>query len=120
MPDVAFVAPILPGKTEAWRAAMAELSGPRQAEYHESRERLGIRREARWLQRTGEGDFAIIYLEADDLGAAFRGLGFSEEPFDQWFRATMQDVHGFDLRGQRSPEQHVDYRRADAGRPATS
>lgn len=120
MPDVAFVAPILPGKTAAWRAAMAELSGPRQAEYHQSRERLGIRREACWLQRTGEGDFAVIYLEADDLAAAFRGFGFSEDPFDRWLREILEDVHGFDMRGQRTPEQFVDYRRAGAGRPAPS
>lgn len=115
MPDIAFVAQILPGKMDLWRDTMAELSGPRRAEYQASRERLGIRREGAWLQRTPLGDFAVIYLEADDLAAVFRGFGFSEDPFDQWLRDVLEDVHGFDMRGQRTPEQFVDYRRVDHG-----
>ena len=55
---------------------------------------------------------AVVYLEADDLHAAFEGLGSSEEPFDVWFRGHVRDVHGIDLaQGFPPPEQAVDFRR---------
>lgn len=88
MQSVAFVAPILPGKTEADRSAMQSVAhGERKAAYASSRERHGITREAVWIQQTPGGDAAVVYLEADDLQAAFAGIGSSQEPFDSWFRA---------------------------------
>ena len=40
---------------------------------------------------------AVVYLEADDLQAAFAGIGSSQEPFDNWFRDLIREVHGIDL-----------------------
>ena len=37
MAEFSFVAPILAGKTDAWRKAVAEINGPRNAAYKESR-----------------------------------------------------------------------------------
>ena len=50
MPEFSFVAPILPGKTAAWRAAVAEIKGLRNAAYQESRRKLGIKQEHVSLQ----------------------------------------------------------------------
>ena len=36
----------------------------------------------------------MVYLEADDLAAAFTMLGTSAEPFDRWFRDHVRRVHG--------------------------
>jgi hypothetical protein len=56
------------------------------------------------------GDMAVIYLEADDLGTAFATLGGSGEPFDQWFRDHVKDVHGVSLAdGMPLPELILDY-----------
>src|SRR5262245_44302488 len=45
MAEFSFAAPILAGKTDAWRKAVAEIKGPRNQGYKESRKKLGIKRE---------------------------------------------------------------------------
>ena len=45
MGEVAFAAPILPGKLETFKEFIKELDGPRLADYAASRERHGITRE---------------------------------------------------------------------------
>ncbi|MGH8571786.1 MAG: hypothetical protein ACREX8_04305 [Gammaproteobacteria bacterium] len=53
-----------------------------------------------------------MYLEADDLfETAMQGVGSSQEPFDQWFRERMKEVHGIDLAEPAPPpEQIIDAR----------
>ena len=116
MQCIAFAAPILPGKTEADRSAMQSVSdGERKAAHDASRQRHGINREAVWIQQTPAGDMAVVYLEADNLQAAFGGLGSSQEEFDRWFRDVLRDVHGIDLaQGFPPPEQTLDYRRGQS------
>jgi hypothetical protein len=112
MQCIAFAVPILPGKTEADRSAMRSVQGERKQDHQSSRERHGISREAVWIQQTPAGDMAVVYLEADDLQAAFAGLGSSQDPFDRWFRETITEVHGIDLaQGFPPPDQMLDYRR---------
>ena len=56
---------------------------------------------------------AVVYLEVDDLEAAFAGLGSSQDPFDRWFREVISECHGIDLaQGFPPPEQMLDYRSA--------
>lgn len=111
MQSVAFVAPILPGRTDDDRQAMRScVEGERRPAYEASRARHGIRREAVWLQPTPAGDVAVIYMEADDLPTAFAGLSSSDDEFDRWFRDILQDVHGINLQdGFPPPEPLIDY-----------
>jgi hypothetical protein len=113
MQCIAFAVPILPGKTETSRdETRSAVEGERKAAHESSRERHGISREAVWLQQTPAGDMVVVYLEANDLEAAFAGMGSSQEPFDQWFRDHVREVHGIDLaQGFPPPEQLIDYRR---------
>lgn len=110
--SIAFAAPLLPGKTEADRAALASVqSGERKADHEASRRRHGITRESVWIQSTPGGDVAVVLIEADDVGAALGGLASSQEPFDVWFRGHIQDAHGMDLaEGFPPPEQALDFR----------
>ena len=86
-------------------------NGERKADYEASRQRHGITREAVSIQATPNGDIAVVYLEADDLQAAFAGLATSTDPFDEWFRDIVREVHGIDLsQGFPPPEQLVDFR----------
>ncbi|MDQ3505079.1 MAG: hypothetical protein M3446_05145 [Actinomycetota bacterium] len=112
MPALGFVIPILPGKTEADRSAMTSCwRGERQADYEKSRKRSGITREAVWIQATPAGDVAVIYVESDDVEAAYKDMASSQEPFDGWFREYVLDVHGIDLQDGLAPaEQVMDYR----------
>jgi hypothetical protein len=112
MQSVAFAVPILPGRTDDDREAMRScVEGERRTAYEASRARHGIRREAVWLQPTPAGDVAVVYLEADDLPAAFAGLGSSEDEFDRWFRDMARAIHGINLEdGFPPPEPLIDYR----------
>jgi len=95
MQSVAFAVPLLPGQAEAGRAALASCwSGARKEAYQDARRRAGIIREAVWIQPGPGGDVAVVYLEADDLAAAFTIWGTSAEPFDRWFRGHLGQVHG--------------------------
>ena len=75
---------------------------------------LGITREAVFIQSTPGGDAAVVYWEADDVEAALKGVATSQEPFDQWFRAHISEVHGLDVaEGFPPPEQVMDCRASD-------
>jgi hypothetical protein len=112
MDTIGFAIPLLPGKTEAERAAMKSCwRGERTPAYEDARRRAGITREATWIQSTPGGDFSIAYIEADDLATALKMLGTSEEPFDRWFREHVREMHGIALEdGFPPPEQVLDYR----------
>jgi len=111
MQSVAFAVPLLPGQTEADRIALASCRvGARKEAYQDARRRAGIIREAVWIQPAPGGDVAVVYLEADDLAAAFTILGTSAEPFDRWFRDHVRQVHGIALEdGFTVPELVLDF-----------
>lgn len=95
MPVTTFAVPVLPGRTDAWKAALAEMKGPRKAEYEESRRRLGVRREVVSLQSTPQGDFVVVFLEAADPSGVVARYLASDVPFDRWFADTvLKGVHG--------------------------
>lgn len=97
MATVAFMAPILPGKEQVDKDALQDVSGPRRDEYQASRRRLGITREAVWHQQTPQGTVSIVLLEMDDPQQVFQNMATSSDPFDQWFRQLILEVHGIDL-----------------------
>src|SRR5262245_36023003 len=96
--SICFAIPLLPGTTDADRdEILACWQGDRGAEHRSSRARHGVTREATWIQSTPDGDVAIVLLESDNLAASLGGIATSDEPFDKWFRAHVQQVHGVDL-----------------------
>jgi hypothetical protein len=108
MQAVAFALPLLPGKTEADRSAMNSCwHGDRKADHQASRKRHGITREAAWIQQTPGGDVAVVFMEAKDLEAAFKGVAASDDPFDRWFRKHVRDVHGINLEEAMAPPEQV-------------
>lgn len=108
---VAFALPLLPGRTDDERAALASCwTGPRREAHRDARRRAGITREAVWLQRTDGGDLVVVHLEADDLEQAASALGTSPDPFDQWFREHVLHVHGVSIAdGLPAPEQLLQF-----------
>jgi hypothetical protein len=96
-PNVIILAPILPGKAEAWRRMMQEILGVRRREYETSRQRLGIRAEWAWINETRQQTIGVIMIEADHLEQAVVALAASEHPFDRWFREQLQHLQGLHL-----------------------
>ena len=112
MQTIGFIAPLIPGKTETDRAAMISCwRGERRDAYESSRRRLGITREAVYIQPTSSGDVAVVYWEANDVEAALKGMATSDDPFDRWFRDHVGEVHGMNVEdGFPPPEQVMDFR----------
>lgn len=95
MPVTTFAVPVLAGRTEAWKNAVAEMKGPRKADYEESRRRMGVTREVVSLQSTPQGDVIVVFLEASDPGGVVAKYLSSDAPFDKWFAETiLSGVHG--------------------------
>ncbi len=102
--------PIPKGNTEKWKAFMAELTGPRKADFSASRKKLGVR-ERTFLQHTPHGDFVIVTLEGDHPQKAFAEFGQASDPFAQWFKKQVSEIHGVDLNAPPPgplPEQIID------------
>jgi hypothetical protein len=97
MTALAFAAPILPGKLEAWRRFNQETLGRWRSQHDTANSRSGITRELAWLQQTPDGDLAIIYLETEDPERLFADLATSDDPYTTWFRQQVLDIHGLDL-----------------------
>ena len=102
---------LLPGTTDTERREMSACwRGERAEDHRASRARHGITREATWIQSTPAGDMSIVLLESDDLAASLYGVATSTDPFDVWFRAHVQAMHGVDLTaGMNLPEQVLDH-----------
>jgi uncharacterized glyoxalase superfamily protein PhnB len=86
METIVFAAPIRPGQTEAYRALLEEMQTNRREAYMASRQRMGVHTERVWIQESGAGDLALIFIEADEASRVFQLIGASTDPFDDWFR----------------------------------
>lgn len=91
------VAPILPGKAEAWRRFMQEIGGAGRQEYEASRRRLGIRAERVWISETRWRTIGIMLIEGEALEQALVALAHSDQPFERWFREQLLGLQGLDL-----------------------
>ena len=86
---LAFMAPIIPGKTDVARAFAAEAFVNRVAEFTESRRALGETRETVVLVSSPMGDLTAVYLEGGDPAEANRLFASSTRPYDVWFREQL-------------------------------
>lgn len=94
----ALAVPIAPGKLEAWEAWVAELNGPRKAEFDDMNQRMGLTGHRAWLQQTPDGHHLVIAVHDGPGGDSFMGkLMTSDNEFDAWFRSTVAEVHGMDM-----------------------
>jgi hypothetical protein len=87
--------PILPGKTDEWRAWVAEMNGAHREEFVASRRRAGVH-ERTFLQSTPMGDLVIVTLEGDDLEHAFGKMMSADDAFTKSFLERAKTIHGLD------------------------
>lgn len=89
---MAFMAPLLPGKTGAGRAFAAQAYETRHPEMAASRRLFGLVQESVFLNQTPQGDIVCIYLEGDDPALSNRHFAESQAPFDLWFKAECRKI----------------------------
>ncbi len=92
------LAPILPGKLQAWKGFASELGGAKKAAFAEFNQRYGLTRHSAYLQATPDGgQFTIALLEGPGAAEMLPKVARSEVGFDAWFRQNLADIHGFDF-----------------------
>ena len=108
----AFAMPILPGKTETVRHFVAEVLGPRKADWDDLQRRQGVTRESYFLQSSPDGDMLIVTGEGT-FAPVSEWLDPDGIPFDRWFAEQMLENTGLDVRelGGELPEHLGDWRR---------
>ena len=83
------VCPILPGRVEAWRRLVQEMTEERGGVYAESRAHLNIYGEQLWIHETVDAAVAILVIETDQPNRLLHLMKTSEWPFDGWFRPPL-------------------------------
>lgn len=104
MPTIVFSIPIAAEKTALFSKAHTLFVIERREEFEASRHRLGITAEQGFLQRTPNGDVAIVVFDVADPTRMLAGIATSSEPIDVDFRQYLQDVFGLDLTHGPIPE----------------
>lgn len=120
MPTAILLLPILPDREEEWRRFAQDLLGDRLGEYEGFGRRLGVRGVRAYLARTSRREVIVAYVESEDPEEAFRRLVASEEePFAEWFKEKLAELHGYDLgRSHRGPSPELIFEhRGDSGGP---
>jgi hypothetical protein len=108
MPSTVFAVPILPGKTEARKSAIAEMTGPRKNKCIEARRAIGITKEVVCLQQTPHGDSVCVYLEAANVSHILQDMVQATDAFHRWFvEAVIKDAHGMDPSHSLPPANEV-------------
>ena len=103
-----FAVPLLEGKTNAWKAACAEINGAKKELYLASRCNLGITKEIAALQQTPHGDYVVVHLEAADANGILGKMLEAADEFSQWFKeAVLRDCHGIDGSGPVPPSPDI-------------
>ena len=97
MDQALFALPILPGKTEAARAFLQELGGPRKQQLAASDQRLGLTKETWAIQQAPQGDLFVAYLAGENVAQAFEQFVASQDEFDRWFKQQLQETTGADM-----------------------
>src|SRR5919107_3851565 len=98
MPTAILLLPILPDREEEWRRFAQDLLEDRLSEYEGLGRRLGVRGVRAYLARTSRREVIVAYVESEDPEEAFQRLVASEEePFVEWFKEKLAELHGYDL-----------------------
>jgi hypothetical protein len=89
--------PILPGKTEAARAFLQEMNGPRKQQLAACSQGVGVTKEVWAIQQTPQGDVFVAYMAGDNIARAFAQVAASQSEFDRWFKQRVQETTGADM-----------------------
>jgi hypothetical protein len=87
-----FMAPLLPGKSDAGKAFIREAFVTRAAEFAESRRAWAQNVEIVTLNATPMGDMVCVYLEGNDPVKGNRDFASSTRPFDLWFKSRLKEL----------------------------
>ena len=97
MDQTLFALPILPGKTEAARAFLQELDGPRKPQWNDCARLMRVAKETWAIQQTPQGDFFVVYMAGENLAETFAQFAASQDEFDLWQKQQVLETTSADL-----------------------
>jgi len=89
---IAFIAPILPGRTEAGREFSRQAFTERVQEHTASRRALGVTQETVTLNSGPQGDAVCVYIEGYDPAESNRRFAASTSAYDVWFKDQLRGI----------------------------
>jgi hypothetical protein len=97
-------APLAADRLDDWEAWIAEITGPRKAEFEDMNDRLGLTTHEAHLQPTPTGDYLVLVVHEGPGGDDFMAtVVSSDHEFDRWFAQRVADIHGIDPSGPLPP-----------------
>ncbi len=97
MDQALFALPILPGQTEAARAFLREMDGPRKPQWDACVRQVGVTKETWAIQQGPQGDLFVVYMAGEDIARAFAQFAASRDEFDTWQKRQIRETTGADL-----------------------
>jgi hypothetical protein len=91
------LAPIQAGKLDTWKKWVAELTGPRKAEWADFNKRYALTTHDAWLTETPMGPAVIAIHGGPGSDTFMQKLGKSTNSFDKWFAGKIKEIHGLDV-----------------------
>src|SRR5687768_13917217 len=91
------LAPVPADKVAAWHAFMAEMTGPKNAEFIDFNKRHNLTKHEAWLCETPAGVMVCAIHEGPGSAEFIPKLAQSTHPFDKWFASKLAEIHGMDL-----------------------
>ena len=100
----AMAVPLTAEKLGAWESWVAELTGPRKAAFDDMNARHGLTEHRAYLQPTPDGNYmTLVMVEGPGADGFLPSVMQSDHEFDQWFGASVVDLHQIDLSGPPPP-----------------
>lgn len=100
----AMAVPLAADKLDAWEAWTAELTGPRRAAFEDMNSRLGLEEHRAYLQPMPDGSFLVLVIaEGPGADGFLDRVAASDDEFDQWFAASVADLHAMDPSAEAPP-----------------
>jgi hypothetical protein len=101
MQEGCIVVRILPGREEAARELVTELSSSRRGEQDQSARRIGARSATWSVSDPGHEERLVGVIGSADLGRSLDLLAVSLAPHDLWFKRRFEALTGVDLNERR-------------------
>jgi hypothetical protein len=93
-------APLATGKLDEWKTWVAELNGPRKAEFEDMNARHALSEHRAYLQpMPDESSAVLVVYEGPGADNFLPSVMASDHEFDRWFVSNVAELHGMDSTG---------------------
>lgn len=96
MEKFAYSFPILDSKVDQWLNFTKEINTTKKEEFSAMHNRIGVRKESWFLQKSTDGYSVVVYTEADDENF-MNNFKNDQSEFSRWFREKVSELQNINL-----------------------